>query len=68
MKNLRGEITNVIDGSAYVNIPDYGDVEYGPLEILNDIALVAGDRVIVAQVSRSKEDLVVMGKVRGTDG
>lgn len=68
MRNLRGEVSNVIDGNAYVNIADYGDVEYGPMEILNDIALVPGDRVIVAQVSRSKEDLVVMGKVRGTNG
>lgn len=68
MRNLRGEITNVIDGGAYVVIPDYGDGEYGPMEIMNDVALVTGDRVIVAQVSRAKEDLVVLGKVRGISG
>lgn len=64
MRNLRGEVTNIIDDGAYVIIPEYGDDEFGPMEIMNQIPLVSGDRVIVAQVSRAKEDLVVLGKVR----
>lgn len=68
MRNLRGEVSNLIDGGVYVVIPEYGDDEFGPMETLNNAVLARGDRVIVAQVSRAKEDLIVLGKVTGANG
>ncbi|AYQ99248.1 hypothetical protein PBI_CANTARE_28 [Brevibacterium phage Cantare] len=68
MRLLRGEISNLINGGAYVIIPEYGDDEFGPMEILNQATVARGDRVIVGQVSRAKEDLVVLGKVTSVDG
>lgn len=66
MTILRGTVDEVADGGVYVSIPTYGDSTFGPLESVQGDTpptYVAGDKVLVAQVSRYKEDLIVLGKI-----
>lgn len=67
MKLLRGIVESVVNGGIYVIVPDYDEVDaFGPLQTVytGDIpAYAPNDRVLVGQVGKIKEDLIVLGKV-----
>lgn len=67
MKLMLGSIDSIVNGGAYVIVPEYDDHDaFGPCQMVYSGTAPeyeAGDRVLVGQVGRIKEDLIVIGKV-----
>ena len=71
-----GRVTRVAGNKLYVTISDRGTSKdvFGPLDVVAPTVTISmvdyvantfvkGDRVIVGQIGRVKEDLVVIGKL-----
>lgn len=66
---LRANVVFVANGGVFVTVPAYGGSEFGPMEVLADGSgttptYAKGDRVVVGQIGKVKEDLVIMGHLR----
>ncbi|WP_102158668.1 hypothetical protein [Zhihengliuella halotolerans] len=58
---MRGHVATVEAGRVYVTLPGVSAREVlGPVTVARDLVLAEGDRVIVAAVGASWDDLVVL--------
>lgn len=63
-----GIITRITAGNVYVELPDVGPgYEYGPcLDTVGTLAV--GDRVVTQALARDPDELVITGRIGGSDG
>lgn len=61
---MRGIVARLEGGKPHVEVPDLGaGYAFGPLEVATVVELAPGDRVFVAQIGDTPEDLAVIGPV-----
>jgi hypothetical protein len=67
---IRAVIEKADGDGYYVRIPAYGDTVIGPIEALYPLGTIPapvelGTNVILGQIGRVKEDMVILGAVGG---